>query len=187
MGASELTEVAAMQEAALPTAIGASSPPAHHRDCLHQSVIARYGHEINAAHAKIRDLEGQIAMIGTQLTHSDSRLVRVEDQTTRNTNTLELILGRLDAFGLKYEAIAQHLSALEELVRDTNIAILSRLKAEREDATEAHVSRLREVEGITTRLIKIAGLLTVLIVIAMTMWRMALSPGLDAIINGVGP
>lgn len=180
-------EVTEMQDAPRSSDSSSVIPLAPHRECLHQSVIARYGHEINAAHAKIRDLEGQITMMGTQFQHADTRLVRVEDQTTRNTHTLELILGRLDAFGLKYDSIAQHLSALEELVRDTNTAILGRLRVEREEATEDHLSRLREVEGVTTRLIKIAGLLTVLIVIAITMWRMAISPGITAIIDGVTP
>lgn len=143
----------------------------------------RHEIELSAAHAQLRVLDVTIAKIEGIHSQLGERISQVERQSSRNASTIETILARIDAFGLKYDGLSVQLRAVEDAVRASNTEIINRLRTEREDATISHIARLKEVEIITVKLTKILGLSTAIAVMLATLWRMA-SPTVSSFFGG---
>jgi uncharacterized protein YhaN len=169
-----------------PGALDAAITPIY-RDCVQDHIIRRQSHELDAAHTKIREIEAETARLAALLAQTGERLAQLEGQSGQHTRLIEVISGKIDAIGLKYDSIVQHLTTLEEVVRNTNTLLLDRLTRSKAEANADHVERLKEIEKITFRLVKITGFLSLIVFVLSALWKIAFGPGLSALFSGFTP
>lgn len=156
-----------------------------HRNCVQEAFIRRHAAEIDAAHTKIRELQADIASLQALNQQYLERLVRVEDQTGRHSNLLEVIKGELDAIRVLQASSATQMNVLEELVRDTNRLIQTHVTASKIADSQEHVERLSEIERMTIRMVKITGLLSALVLVVSAVWKVVFGPGIGALLSGL--
>lgn len=132
--------------------------------CLMAPIVKRQSEEIDQAHHKLRELQSALVGITGINDQCMERLTRVEEQSSRHTVLMETLRGEIDGVGIKQDAILARLESVEEVGHDTNALIKRHINESTQAASEDHLDRLREVERIAGKLVKITVLLSMIVV-----------------------
>lgn len=127
-----------------------------------QPTVATHTDAIDAAHRKLRDHDGQLAGLQGQSAHYLERLVRVETATGENHRLMMKLQGGVEALRVEQTGIRQALERVSETGQSMHELLTRHIDVSRADAEAAHLTRLAQVEQVSTRLIKITTALAVL-------------------------